>query len=64
MESKKSAAGGIAAELCEQADAEQDFEKLLQIASKLQMLIESRRKEKNSAMGRQNELPRLTLPNS
>jgi hypothetical protein len=64
MEPEKSAPGGIAAELCEQADAEQDFEKLLEIASKLQALIESRRREKNSAMGRRNELPRLTSSNS
>jgi hypothetical protein len=31
--------------LCEQADSEQDFERLLEVASKLQKLIEARRKK-------------------
>lgn len=33
------------AELCKRAEAEQDFEKLLELASKLQKLIEARRSE-------------------
>ena len=34
-----------AAELCEQADAEKDLDKLLELASKLQLLLEARRKK-------------------
>ena len=44
----KSVLEPTASELCEQADSERDFEKLLELASKLQKLIESRRKEKDS----------------
>jgi hypothetical protein len=47
MEPKASVPDKTAAELCEQADSEQDFEKLLELASRLQKLIECRRKEKH-----------------
>jgi hypothetical protein len=43
MEPVKNVHEETAAELCERADAEQDFDKLLELASKLQRLIEARR---------------------
>jgi sulfur transfer protein SufE len=46
MESDKHDSEETVADLCKRADAEQDFEKLLELASKLQKLIEARRSEK------------------
>jgi len=43
MEPEKDATEETVAELCEQADAEQDIEKLLELASKIQRLIDARR---------------------
>jgi hypothetical protein len=46
MDPKKSIPEKTAATvLCEQADSEQDFERLLKVASELQKLIEARRKK-------------------
>jgi hypothetical protein len=58
MDPKKSVSEKTAAELCEQADSEQDFERLLELASKLQKLIKARRKEKNLPTEVPNELPK------
>jgi len=46
MEPMRNAPEETAGELCERADAEKDFEKLLELASKLQRLIEARQKKK------------------
>jgi hypothetical protein len=59
MEPKKSVPEKTAAtHLCEQADSEQDFESLLELASKLQKLIEARRKEKDLPTEQPNDLPK------
>jgi hypothetical protein len=59
MELKKSIPEKTAAtHLCEQADTEQDFERLLELASKLQKLIEARRKGKNLPAEEPNDLPK------
>ena len=50
MESKRVPAEETADELCRRADAEQDFEKLLELANKLQKLIEARRKTRRSGL--------------
>ena len=42
MEREENAREETSAELCRRADAEEDFETLLQLASKLQPLIEAR----------------------
>jgi hypothetical protein len=46
MEQNQNAPEETLAELCRQADAEQDLDKLLEIASKIQRLIDARRSEK------------------
>jgi hypothetical protein len=43
MEPETDAPEETAAGLCEQADAEQDLEKLLELASKIQRFIDARR---------------------
>jgi hypothetical protein len=46
MESDQHDPEETVAELCKRAEAEKDFEKLLELAAKLQKLIEARRSEK------------------
>jgi hypothetical protein len=46
METDNNGPKETASELCERADVEQNLEKLLELASKLQSLIEARRSRK------------------
>ena len=46
-EPEKGATEETLVELCKQADAEQDLDKLLDLASKIQRLIDARRSQKN-----------------
>jgi hypothetical protein len=48
MESENNSLEETADELCRRADAEQDLEKLLELTSKLQSLIEARRSQKKA----------------
>jgi hypothetical protein len=50
MEPKRNAPEETLEELCRQANAEQDLEKLLELASKIQPLIEARRSREKPAV--------------
>ena len=51
MEAKKNATDETVEELYNRIEAEQDLEKLLQLASKIQQLIEVRRSQKKPMAG-------------
>jgi hypothetical protein len=48
MESKKNPPDETLEELCKRADKEKDLEPLLELASRIQRLIDARRSEKTS----------------
>jgi hypothetical protein len=58
MEPERNAPEETLEELCRQADAEQDLERLLELASKIQPLIEARRCRKKPKLGMTDRAPK------